>query len=54
MPNAPNPIVGRLYFVGQAECRFLNVPTREALKCIVSGGNFVPEGIADPLSRAGA
>jgi len=47
VPNAPNPIGGRLYFVPHAECRFLTVPTREALKCVVSGGNFVPEGIGN-------
>jgi uncharacterized membrane protein len=51
VPNAPNPIGGRLYFVPHAECRFLTVPTREALKCVVSGGNFVPEGIGESLPR---
>jgi uncharacterized membrane protein len=53
VPNSPNPIGGRLYFVPQAECRFLNVPTREALKCVVSGGNFVPDGFGASLPRIG-
>jgi uncharacterized membrane protein len=53
VPNSPNPIGGRLYFVPQDQCRFLSVPTREALKCVVSGGNFVPEGIGDSLPRIG-
>jgi uncharacterized membrane protein len=54
VPNSPNPIVGRLYFVPQAECHFLSVPTREALKCVVSGGNFVPDGIGASLPRRDA
>jgi len=49
VPNSPNPIVGRLYFVPRGECRFLSVPMREALKFVVSGGNFVPEGIGSSL-----
>ena len=53
VPNSPNPIAGRLYFVPRADCRFLNVPTREALKCVVSGGNFVPEGIGASLPLIG-
>jgi uncharacterized membrane protein len=50
VPNSPNPIVGRLYFVTQTECLFLNVPTRDALKFVVSGGNYVPEGIGSSLA----
>jgi uncharacterized membrane protein len=53
VPNSPNPISGRLYFVPRADCSFLSVPTREALKCVVSGGNFVPEGIGASLPRIG-
>jgi uncharacterized membrane protein len=49
VPNTPNPIVGRLYFVSKAECLFLNVPTRDALKFVVSGGNYIPEGIGSSL-----
>ena len=45
VPNCPNPITGRLYFVSRGQCQFLKVPTREAMKCVVSGGNFIPEGI---------
>lgn len=45
VPNCPNPITGRLYFVNRGQCQFLKVPTREAMKCVVSGGNYIPEGI---------
>jgi uncharacterized membrane protein len=54
VPNTPNPITGRLYFVPQRECLFLAVPAREVLKCVVSGGNFVPDGIGASLPRSGA
>jgi len=46
VPNSPNPITGRLYFVPRVQCHFLKVPARDAIKFVVSGGNFVPEGIA--------
>jgi uncharacterized membrane protein len=51
VPNTPNPIVGRLYFVSQADCRFLAVLTHQALKFVVSGGNFIPEEIGASLAR---
>jgi uncharacterized membrane protein len=53
VPNTPNPIVGRLYFVPQSECRFLGVLTHQALKFVVSGGNFIPEEIGASLARPG-
>jgi uncharacterized membrane protein len=53
VPNSPNPIVGRLYFVSQTECRFLSVLTPEALKFVVSGGNYIPQEIGASLAQRG-
>jgi uncharacterized membrane protein len=50
VPSTPNPIVGRLYFVSKTECLFLNVSSRDALKFVVSGGNYLPEGIGASLA----
>jgi uncharacterized membrane protein len=46
VPAAPNPTSGRLYFVNRAHCRFLPVSNEEAFKLILSGGSYVPPGIA--------
>lgn len=45
VPNYPNPIVGRLYFVPIARTVALNMSVDEAFKAIVSGGNYLPESI---------
>ena len=46
IPAAPNPTNGRLYFVPLSRCRFVDVTVEEAFKLIISGGNYVPPGIA--------
>jgi uncharacterized membrane protein len=46
VPAAPNPASGRLYFVKIDDCLFLKeVSTKDALKFIVSGGNYVPPAV---------
>lgn len=45
VPNAPNPISGRLYFVPRTKLQFLTMSAEEALKVIVSTGNYIPEEV---------
>jgi uncharacterized membrane protein len=42
VPNSPNPITGRLYFVPVSECTILTMSVEEAFKVILSTGNYVP------------
>jgi uncharacterized membrane protein len=46
LPNAPNPITGRLLLVPKGNCRFVDMPMEEAFKFLLSTGNYVP-GMAD-------
>jgi uncharacterized membrane protein len=50
VPASPNPTSGRLYFVNIADCRFLEVGAQEALKFIISGGNYVPVAVGASLA----
>jgi uncharacterized membrane protein len=50
VPASPNPTSGRLYFVALADCRFLALGAQEALKFIVSGGNYVPAAVGASLA----
>jgi uncharacterized membrane protein len=52
VPASPNPTSGRLYFVPTSECRVLNVGAQEALKFIISGGNYVPAAVGASLAGA--
>lgn len=54
IPAAPNPASGRLYFVPIARIRVLDVSAEEAFKFILSGGNYIPAGIAAGLAQARA
>ena len=42
VPNSPNPITGRLYFVPVGLCTMLTMSVEEAFKLILSTGNYVP------------
>jgi len=42
VPNSPNPITGRLYFVPVAKCVMLAMSVEDAFKLIISTGNYVP------------
>lgn len=45
IPNTPNPITGRLYFVPREKLTFLEITPEEGLKLIVSLGNYIPDGV---------
>ena len=49
VPNSPNPITGRLYFTSMKRCHFLPVSPKEALKTVVSSGNYVPAAFGGPI-----
>jgi uncharacterized membrane protein len=46
VPRTPNPAVGDLVFVPMGKMRFVEVEMEEAFKFVLSGGNYVPEGMA--------
>jgi len=45
VPRTPNPAVGDLHFVPMGKMRFVEVEMEEAFKFVLSGGNYVPEGM---------
>ncbi len=49
IPFAPNPISGRLSFVPFDRCIFPDVSPEEAIKVILSTGNYVPPSLADSV-----
>jgi uncharacterized membrane protein len=57
VPASPNPTSGRLYFVPAESVIPVGLQPQEALKVIISGGNYVPAAIGaatagrGPLSR---
>ena len=50
VPASPNPTSGRLYFVPVDQCQVLNLGAQEALKFIISGGNYVPPAVGASLA----
>lgn len=45
LPNCPNPIGGRLVFVARKDVTFLDCSAEEAMKLIVSTGNYLPPSV---------
>lgn len=45
VPASPNPTSGRLFFVPVERCLTIDMRPQEALKLIISGGNYVPPAI---------
>jgi uncharacterized membrane protein len=45
VPGSPNPTTGKLYFVPTTRCIRLDMSPQEALKVIISGGNYVPASV---------
>ena len=45
VPGSPNPTTGKLYFVPTTRCIRLDMTTQDALKLIISGGNYVPAAV---------
>ena len=42
IPNSPNPTSGRLHLIPQSRVVRVNLARQEAIKMIISGGNYVP------------
>ncbi len=49
VPNAPNPIMGRLYFVRRDRCISLSITADEAFKLLISIGNYLPPQVGSAL-----
>jgi uncharacterized membrane protein len=45
VPGAPNPTTGKLHFVPTTRCIRLDMSPQEALKLIISGGNYIPPAV---------
>lgn len=45
VPQSPNPINGRLMLVPRARCRMTDLAPDEALKLLLSIGNYLPAGL---------
>ncbi len=45
LPEIPNPLTGTLHLVRRDRCIRLDISTEEAFKMMLSGGNFIPEGV---------
>jgi uncharacterized membrane protein len=54
VPNAPNPIVGRLYFVARDKAERLNISAEEAFKFLVSSANYIPPEIGAATCKPSA
>ena len=53
VPNAPNPLQGRLLLIDRARCTPLDTSAEDAFKMILSTGNFLPEGLGERLKAEG-
>ena len=45
VPNTPNPVMGRLYFVGREKVQALDLTAEEAFKFLLSTANYIPAEI---------
>jgi uncharacterized membrane protein len=45
VPASPNPTSGRLYFLPLKDCQRVDMKVQDALKLLISGGNYVPPAI---------
>jgi uncharacterized membrane protein len=53
VPGAPNPTTGRLFFVPVDQCVPVDMRPQEALKMIISGGNYVPPAVGAATASRG-
>ena len=51
VPNTPNPVTGRLYFVPRADCRELAMTAEEAFKFIISTANYIPPEVGATTAK---
>ena len=54
IPFAPNPVSGKLSFVAADKCIFPDISPEEALKVVLSTGNYVPAILGDAIPHAGS
>jgi len=52
LPNAPNPLSGRLFVVPRRLVRFLDMPVEDAISMFVSSGSVLAGGFAAGEKRA--
>jgi uncharacterized membrane protein len=52
VPNCPNPVMGRLYFVPRDRVRVLDMTAEEAFKFLLSTANYIPEQIGAATCNA--
>ena len=52
VPNTPNPVTGRLYFVPRENIRVLEMTAEEAFKYLISTANYIPPEIGALTARA--
>ena len=45
VPNTPNPVMGRLYFVAREKVQTLDITAEEAFKFLLSTANYIPPEI---------
>ena len=50
IPNAPNPLQGRLLFVERSRCTLVDVSAEDGFKMLLSTGNYIPAGL-DPRAK---
>jgi uncharacterized membrane protein len=51
VPGSPNPTSGKLYFVPTTRCIRLEMSPQDALKLLISGGNYVPAAVGKGTIR---
>jgi uncharacterized membrane protein len=51
VPNAPNPVTGRVAFVHRKDIIVLDMTSEEAFKLLISSGNYVPTELAAAMER---
>ena len=51
VPNAPNPVTGRVAFVHRRDLIVLDMTSEEAFKLLISSGNYVPPELAVALEQ---
>jgi uncharacterized membrane protein len=52
VPNAPNPMQGKLYFIERAKALFTTLGSEEAFKLLLSTGNYCPAELATADRRS--
>jgi uncharacterized membrane protein len=54
IPASPNPTSGRLHFIAERRLVRVNLARQEAIKMIISGGNYVPGALGASTVGRGA